>query len=403
MKRNRYTKALKHLKSTKIDEKLQVLNEVPTNNTAGVYGLNPSGYKYRPKDPAKVFVPDKDGNWPAGVPGVPGESTYTRPEGWWDNDADWDNIVRPRISPRLIGEDGKSTEGLIADDGTVQTALPPGTRHFILGPLVDAFVPNHGYDGFLNIGYIQKDTRAFVLLARIDGQWEANHHNATAPVWDGTSTGFTTYNGSFTLEHAQWFRTQILNKRFTKNLPYNYSGGVPQSSPWPPAGGWPDWIPDWLEDLLDGMFGGSMPGAGTGGDANDADDEDGESDEPGAFGDGETEPDTGDEHTQGDSEQGDNEDAGGPWPDNPDGENNNKPKDDEFLGLTPDQWAKAQGLLDSGMLAWDVAAIIGVTFGAAEPASTAAGGARLAHRAKDFYKLWKILTGKDTGTGSALL
>ena len=258
-----------------------MLNEIPTNNTAGVYGVNAPGYKHRPKDPAKIFVPDKDGNWPAGVPGVPGESTYTRPEGWWDNDADWDNIVRPRISPRLIGEDGKSTEGLIADDGTVQTALPPGTRHFILGPLVDAFVPNHGYDGFLNIGYIQKDTRAFVLLGRINGQWEANHHNASAPVWDGTSTGFTSYNGNFTLEHAQWFRQQIIDKRFTKNLPYNYSGGVPQQNPWPPAGGWPDWVPDWLEDLLDNMFGGSMPGAGTGGDANDADDEDGEPDEPG--------------------------------------------------------------------------------------------------------------------------
>ena len=317
MKRNRYTKALKQLKSTKIDEKIERLEEkiatIPTNNTAGVYGLNPAGYKHRPKDPAKIFVPDKDGNWPAGVPGVPGESTYTRPEGWWDNDADWDNIVRPRISPRLIGEDGKSTEGLIADDGTVQTALPPGTRHFILGPLVDAFVPNHGYDGYLNIGYLQKDTRAFVLLGRISGQWEANHHNASAPVWDGTSTGFTSYNGNFTLEHAQWFRTQILNKRFTKNLPYNYSGGIPQSSPWPPAGGWPDWFPDWLEDLLDGMFGGSMPGAGTGGDANDDDNEDGQPDEPGAFGDGETEPDTGDEHTQGDSDQGGAEDAGFPW------------------------------------------------------------------------------------------
>ena len=72
MKRNRYTKALKHLKSTKIDEKLQMLNEIPTNNTAGVYGGNAPGYKHRPKDPAKIFVPDKDGNWPAGVPGVPG-------------------------------------------------------------------------------------------------------------------------------------------------------------------------------------------------------------------------------------------------------------------------------------------------------------------------------------------
>ena len=32
-KKNSFSKALGHLKSTKIDEKLEVLNEIPTNNT----------------------------------------------------------------------------------------------------------------------------------------------------------------------------------------------------------------------------------------------------------------------------------------------------------------------------------------------------------------------------------
>ena len=32
-KRNTFSKAIGHLKSTKIDEKLEVLNEIPTNNT----------------------------------------------------------------------------------------------------------------------------------------------------------------------------------------------------------------------------------------------------------------------------------------------------------------------------------------------------------------------------------
>ena len=51
---------------------------------------------------------------------------------------------------------GKSTNDLIAEDGTVKTFLPPDSRHFILGPLVDGYVVNHGYDNYSNIGYIQK-------------------------------------------------------------------------------------------------------------------------------------------------------------------------------------------------------------------------------------------------------
>ena len=65
MKKNRFSKALKHLKSTELDDKIQRLNEGPTNSIDGVYALNPSGFKLGPLGSAKVFYPDVDGNWPA--------------------------------------------------------------------------------------------------------------------------------------------------------------------------------------------------------------------------------------------------------------------------------------------------------------------------------------------------
>ena len=34
---NKYSKALKHLKNKTIDEKLELLSEIPTNNTAGIF------------------------------------------------------------------------------------------------------------------------------------------------------------------------------------------------------------------------------------------------------------------------------------------------------------------------------------------------------------------------------
>ena len=51
-KRNRYSKALKHLKSTKIDEKLKSLDEAtPTNHTKGLYAMNPPGFDVGPAVP----------------------------------------------------------------------------------------------------------------------------------------------------------------------------------------------------------------------------------------------------------------------------------------------------------------------------------------------------------------
>lgn len=230
MKKNLYTKALKHLKSKEISEKIEYLSEIPTNNSKGVYSLNDPGFRVGNPDPEEIFVPDVDGNWPPGVPGTPGEYRYVRPSGYWSGGVNWDNVNTADLSQNYLEGDptGRNTQGLIKPDGTVMTILPPNSRHFILGPLVDGFVPNHTSDAYTNIGYIQKDTRQFVLLARIQGQWKPGVKGNQYPVWDGTSTGFTAYNANFTLEMAQWMRNEVMNNRWVNNVPYFYSGGVPQ-------------------------------------------------------------------------------------------------------------------------------------------------------------------------------
>ena len=230
MKKNRFSTALHHLKSTELDEKIQRLNEAPTNRTGGLYSLNPPGFRLGEKDPAKTFYPDVDGNWPAGIPGIPGELSYTRPEGYWSGGSDWDSINQTDFSQDYLLTDptGTSTAGLIAENGTVLSQLPPGGQAFILGPIVDGFVPNHTSDAYTNIGYLQKDTRQFVLLARIQGQWKSNL-NGNYPIWNGSSGQLTIYNQNFTLAMAEWVKDQIVtSENFTPNVPYFYSGGVPQ-------------------------------------------------------------------------------------------------------------------------------------------------------------------------------
>lgn len=227
---NKYKKALKILKSNSIDEKIKNLEEsLPLNHTKGIYSLNPAGFRLGEKDPAKVYYPDVDGNWPAGIPGTPGELEYTRPAGYWGGGTDWERQVSTDFSQDYLETDptGRSTDKLIGEDGTVFSELPPGGESFILGPVVDGFVPNHTYDAYTNIGYLQKDTRQFVLLARIQGQWKSGL-NGSYSVWDGTSTGFTSYNQNFTLEMAQWVRDKILADAYVSKVPYFYSGGVPQ-------------------------------------------------------------------------------------------------------------------------------------------------------------------------------
>ncbi len=259
-----FKRALRHLRSnhktTKLDEKTQMLNEIPNMNTGGVYSKNPAGFRYDPPSPAKRFVPDVDGNWPSGVPGTSGASEYIRPQGYWIDDSDWDTKYVPDMSNDSILESSTNTDGFIdPDTGTVKTALPPNSRHFILGPLVDGYVYNHGTDDYTNIGYIQKDTRQFVLLATIEGHWTNDPivqggSTYTPRQWNGTSGQFTQNNPSFTLAMAEWFKDKKAANNFTKDFPYFYSGGVPQQG-----------LDNQPPGSPGGMKGGNAPGTNGGG------------------------------------------------------------------------------------------------------------------------------------------
>ena len=245
MARNKFKSAINHIKSTKIDEKIQRLNEAPTNNTSNVYDLSPAGQRYGPRDPEKVFYANADGSWPSGVPGTPGERTYTRPIGYWEEgpgatpSVQHDEIIKLDFSYNTQVDNPRQTTSLIDEDtGRVFTDLPPNSRSFILGPLVDLYFHNHGYDNRTNIGYIQKDTREFVLLGYIPGTWGDDDNGDAiradgfetgnnARIWDGLESSFVASNPSFTFEMLQWHHDRLKEGKYVKNVSFFNSGGVP--------------------------------------------------------------------------------------------------------------------------------------------------------------------------------
>ena len=181
-------------------------------------------------DPPRRFVAAADGSWHTGIPGTAGEPYYDRPAGYFNGTVDWETITEPKFG--YDAAQGNNTDGLIDPvTNAVKTQLPPNSRSFILGPLVDGFVPNHIGDAFTRIGYIEKDTRQFVLLALIDGEWISGLNErfggAAYPVW-GDLTGFSQVNPNFTLDMALWFRNEMLKGRYVKNVSYNAVGGIPQ-------------------------------------------------------------------------------------------------------------------------------------------------------------------------------
>lgn len=194
MGKNKFKKAMRMLNSKKLDEKLKAVNEfkIPTNNTVGVY--NKSTVEVEPQDQ------------------------------YWDGGKGLNDPKNSDFSQDYLTYDptGQDTSGLIGEDGTVFSKLPPGSEGFILGPIVDEFVSTKN-GSYTSIGYLQKDTRQFVLLAKIDGQWEKNM-NGSHPVWNGTQNGLTIYNQNFTLEMAQWVKERISLGDYVKEVPYFYSG-----------------------------------------------------------------------------------------------------------------------------------------------------------------------------------
>jgi len=245
VKRNKFNKALKHLKSKELDKKIKDLDEAaPTNSMSGVYQVSPSSgdaFRLGPKDPPKRFYPKADGSWPAGIPGDPNKIHYDRPAGYWNSGR---NTVQPVGTPTDrdfsyadVQAKGKTdTTTLIrASDGKPYTALPPNSESFILGPLCTSYAINHGYDDYTNLGYIQKDTRQFVLLARIQGHFRGEdkprtsylNYGSFGRTWDGSAGDLTIYNSNFTLEMAQWMKDTYLAGNYKANFPFNFSGGIP--------------------------------------------------------------------------------------------------------------------------------------------------------------------------------
>ena len=179
---NTFRKALRHLKSSQIDEKLQLLSEIPTNNTTGIYVIEPES-----------IVQDPD---------IPGEVTR---EANFDQDA---------------LNNGRDTTGLFdVDNTTILTIEPPGDTTYILGPMSAMW---YAWGNFSTIGYIRQSDRRMVDLGRITGQLGS---------WNGSSN-FTSY-GQLSLEQAVWFRdTPKLNGADNDTPNYRaFYPGPPSNAP----------------------------------------------------------------------------------------------------------------------------------------------------------------------------
>ena len=197
--KNTFSKALGHLKSRKIDEKIQMLSERPANNTLGY--MTAVGSQSNPN-----FVSTQRGQ----------ESAL--------------NVVRPDFS---VGEspenyaESQDTTGLFQEDGTLRVASPPGDNSYILGPMAAMW---YAWANSTRIGYIRQSDRRMVNLGGLTGKlsdWDGQQH----PSGSGP---FYSY-GQMTLEQAQWFRT-IQKQPGATNDPdtYNYRAfypGPPSNTP----------------------------------------------------------------------------------------------------------------------------------------------------------------------------
>ena len=147
---------MSHLKSNRIDEKINQLEEQPTNNTYGLMTVGDPSHTVQPPD---IEVTELDFNK--------------------GNDDD----------------DGRDTSGIFNEEGEILTIEPNvGDTSYILGPMASMY---YGWwsGGTSTIGYIRQSDRKMVNLGTVPGVFDS---------WDGT-TGFNSY-GQLTLEQAQWFK-----------------------------------------------------------------------------------------------------------------------------------------------------------------------------------------------------
>ena len=159
---NRYSKALKHIKNKTIDEKLKLLEQIPTNNTAGIFVDIPG-----------TFEPEKI---------EPGDLPFN------------DGLDLAEDGQGQEGYTGNDTTGLFLADGTIKSIEPPGDTSYILGPMMSMW---YAWANYTQIGYVRQSDRKMVNLGRITGEMSA---------WDG-ETGFTGY-GQLSIEQAVWFKGQ---------------------------------------------------------------------------------------------------------------------------------------------------------------------------------------------------
>ena len=156
---NRYSRALKQIKNKTLDEKLQLLSEIPTNHSGGLYT----------DVPGQNVTPDP-------VQGLPRAADF-------EQDGDGEE-----------GYTGNDTTGLFLEDGTILVEEPPGDTTAILGPMISMW---YAWANYTQIGYVRQEDRRMVNLGRITGEMSD---------WDG-ETGFTSY-GQLSLEQAVWYKEQ---------------------------------------------------------------------------------------------------------------------------------------------------------------------------------------------------
>ena len=153
-KTNKFRRAIHHLKSDQIDDRMSVLEAAPTNSTQNLMTVEPSVQVASTEETVSLGLDFDKGN---------------------------------------EDDDGKDTSGIIAADGTILTLEPDvGDTSYILGPMASMW---YAWGNFTRIGYIQQDTRKMVNLGSITGQLGS---------WDDEET-FTSY-GQLTFEQAIWFR-----------------------------------------------------------------------------------------------------------------------------------------------------------------------------------------------------
>jgi len=185
-KKRTFKKLREHLTSTELDEKASVLENIsrmPTNNTAFVFGADPSN--------------PQGNSFETIIDGETDETDYNVGESPTSS-------TEARDTSGLFNAGGDHSKGEY-----VKTVEPPGDTSYILGPMA-AMYYTWSYPWTM-IGYIRESDRRMVNLARIDGKLSD---------WD-QSSGFSSY-GQLTLDQAKWFFN--IQKAFgNSNDPDTYS------------------------------------------------------------------------------------------------------------------------------------------------------------------------------------